>query len=108
MRIRSERIKKAKLKGTHTKKEWHELKSFFNCCVKCEGKNGLKNIEKDHIIPIYQGGSDSITNIQPFCAKCNASKGHEIIDWRKIYCQKHNITMPTMWLISESKSGLRI
>lgn len=85
---RSIRLAAAREKGTHTKQEWKFLKLVCgNVCVSCNGESGLLNIEKDHIIPIYQGGSDSINNIQPSCAKCNASKGpdctdHRPSDWR--------------------------
>lgn len=85
---RSIRLAAARAKGTHTKIEWELLKHICgDMCVSCKGESGLLNIEKDHIIPIYQGGSDSIENIQPSCAKCNASKGadrtdHRPADWR--------------------------
>lgn len=82
-RKRAFRLSEARKKGTHTKKEWAEMKEFFEdtCCC-CMGENGLAHIEKDHVIPIYQGGSDSINNLQPLCAKCNSSKGSNISDWR--------------------------
>ena len=76
---RSERLTTAREKGTHTKAEWLALKSIFSCCPRCEG-NGEP--VKDHIIPIYQGGSDSIDNIQPLCRKCNSQKGAESEDYR--------------------------
>jgi 5-methylcytosine-specific restriction endonuclease McrA len=38
-------------------------------------------LERDHIVPIYQGGSDAITNIQPLCKRCNCAKGPETTDW---------------------------
>lgn len=73
----------AKQKGRHSKEEWLEMKSFFeNTCCCCLGESGLINIEKDHVIPIYLGGSDSIRNLQPMCARCNASKGSNESDWR--------------------------
>lgn len=99
---RRERMAAARLLGTHTKEEWLELKSFFNVCVRCEGESGLINIEKDHIIPVYQGGSDSIKNIQPFCALCNAKKGPDNTDYRKVYCEKHMIDFPAKW---DNKNG---
>jgi len=96
------RLQRAKEKATHTKKQWHEMLVFFDhTCVRCEGESGLVNVEKDHITPIYQGGSDSIKNLQPLCAKCNASKGPESKDWRLEYCKKHNMEMPDEW----KKSG---
>ena len=78
--LRKVRLVKARSKGTHTSKEWITLKSeFSNHCVRFG--RGDMNVEKDHIIPIYQGGSDSIKNIQPVCAPCNSSKGPENFNW---------------------------
>jgi 5-methylcytosine-specific restriction endonuclease McrA len=88
----------ANQKGTHTKEEWIELKTFFNICVRCEGESGYSYLGKDHIIPIYQGGSNSIKNLQPLCPHCNASKGPENIDYRVIYAQKHGLTLKSEWL----------
>ncbi|MBJ7328191.1 MAG: HNH endonuclease [Chthoniobacterales bacterium] len=80
---RLERMVEARKKGTHTKEEWGALvKSCGAICVKC-GIDGRK-VEKDHIIPVYQGGSDSIENIQPLCAWCNAGKGPETKNWKAI------------------------
>lgn len=79
-RIRALRIKRAKLKGNHTKEQWEALKEEFDQrCVKC-GAAGL-HLDKDHIIPVYQGGSDGLDNIQPLCAWCNAGKSAETNDW---------------------------
>lgn len=71
---------------------------FNNTCVKCRGVSNLAYVERDHIIPRYKGGSDDITNWQPLCARCNASKGPEVIDWRLIYAKDYNITIPKNWL----------
>ena len=96
--LRKRRIGFANLKGTHKKKEWDEMKSFFNICVRCEGENGYINMDKDHIIPVYQGGSNSIKNLQPLCPKCNASKGPENTDHRIIFAQKHGLILKPEWL----------
>jgi len=95
--LRKERIRIARGKGSHTKKEWESMKLFFNVCVMCLGKSRLINLEKDHIIPLYQGGSDSIKNIQPVCAKCNASKGPNDTDYRIKACEALAIKMPEEW-----------
>ena len=77
---RSRRMAASRKKGTHTRVEWVSLREFFDCCVKC-GTTEF-NLEKDHIMPVYQGGSDGIENIQPLCARCNSGKGPENIDHR--------------------------
>ena len=83
------------------KKELFKLMKsvFLNTCVKCEGKSNLINVERDHIIPRYQGGNDEPTNWQPLCARCNASKGPETTDWRIPFAKKHNIIVPNDWLL---------
>lgn len=71
-RNRWKRLKEAKSKGTHTPKEWDDMVSFFEntCCIcLCQ-----KPITKDHIIPIFHGGSDAIENLQPLCFSCNSGK----------------------------------
>ncbi len=81
------RIIMARKKGIHQKEEWEKLKNEFKgICVRC----GTKCIQiKDHIIPIYLGGSDSIKNIQPLCWTCNVKKGPETFNWVE-YQRKYN------------------
>lgn len=94
---RSQRLAEARKKGTHTKEEWQEMLTFFDStCVKCGAKD--VTIVKDHITPIYQGGSDGIDNIQPLCCDCNASKGPENKDWRSHYAGANGKKMPSKWL----------
>lgn len=86
--LRSLRIKAAREKGTHTDEEWRVLMSACgDKCVNC-GSDGP--LERDHITPIYQGGSDGIENIQPLCRTCNARKGPDCSDlrpygWEKLF-----------------------
>lgn len=78
--LRKQRLIAARAKGSHTDKEWAQLKSDFGYyCVRC-GCLPI-TLHKDHITPIYQGGSDGIDNIQPLCPKCNSSKGSETTNW---------------------------
>lgn len=80
-KTRSQRLKEAREKGTHTTAQWEAMKDFHgHACVRC-GDDG--EMVKDHITPIYQGGSDGIENIQPLCRSCNAAKGAESTDLRK-------------------------
>lgn len=92
---RRDRLRVAREKGKHTEIEWKKMSDFFEeTCVKCLGESGLNHIERDHIVPLYQGGSDGIDNIQPLCAKCNSSKGPHITDYRAAAALFLNKTLP--------------
>jgi 5-methylcytosine-specific restriction endonuclease McrA len=79
---RRQRLEAARAKGTHTALEWEVLRGIFGGkCVRCCTTE--YRLEKDHIKPLHRGeGCDSIENIQPLCAPCNAGKGRESFDWR--------------------------
>ena len=67
------RVRKLGAAGSHTDKEWVNLKTLTgNQCLGC----GAKGIEltEDHIIPLSKGGTDYIDNIQPLCLPCNSRK----------------------------------
>ena len=98
--LRSKRLSLAREKGTHTNAEWKELKEFFGECVICGNK---EKIVKDHIIPIYEGGSDAITNLQPLCSSCNSRKGSDNKDYRIEWCQSNHVEMPNKWLTKSEK-----
>ena len=81
-RIRSIRLQAARSKGTHTEGRWLGLVAAFQCrCVMCGDSMDARQIQKDHIVPIYQGGSDGMENLQPLCQPCNASKGADSFNW---------------------------
>lgn len=64
-----------------TAREWLDLISSYNhTCLRC-GCNNCE-LEADHIKPLSKGGSNSIDNIQPLCAKCNNWKATQEIDYR--------------------------
>ncbi len=93
---RSERLSAARKKGTHTSEEWQEMVHFFGGrCVRCGADD--ESPVKDHIVPIYQGGCDSIRNLQPLCRHCNSSKGPENIDYRGDFCLRERLEMPAKW-----------
>jgi 5-methylcytosine-specific restriction endonuclease McrA len=69
---------KAKISGSHTKEEWLDLlKKSKGHCNLCGDFVGEEKLTKDHIIPLSNpfGSNDNISNIQPVCLSCNASKG---------------------------------
>jgi len=63
--------------GSHILQEWIDLKEIFN--NKCGYCREEKKLTKDHIIPLSEGGTDYIYNIQPLCRNCNSKK------WKHIY-----------------------
>lgn len=80
--IRSIRLRAARSKGTHTQKQWAHLVDCLNGrCAKCGVYGSSVALQKDHVTPIYQGGSDGIDNLQPLCGPCNAAKGPEAFNW---------------------------
>lgn len=82
-KVRTARLNLAKTKGTHTNEQWLEILNIFDYrCVKC-GCHPEGRPCKDHITPIYQGGSDGIDNLQPLCRECNTGKGNDNFNWAK-------------------------
>lgn len=66
--------------GTFTTLEWKALCGWFgNVCLGC-GTTG--KLEADHVIPLVNGGANSIDNIQPLCRVCNATKQTRDWDYR--------------------------
>jgi uncharacterized protein YdaU (DUF1376 family) len=84
---RSARLAAAREKGKHTKAEWEALQwaTGYRCVCCGVGAAELHGgvLTKDHIVPVYQGGSDAIENIQPSCRNCNSRKGDDTTDHRE-------------------------
>jgi 5-methylcytosine-specific restriction endonuclease McrA len=78
--VRRARLAAARQRGSHSKSAWREvLDEVGGVCVRC-GEIGYR-LQKDHVVPIYAGGSDAIENLQPLCGRCNRAKGPETINW---------------------------
>lgn len=67
--------------GLHTQEQWEMLQCFYNgYCPRC---NQESKLSLDHIVPLVQGGTHYIDNIQGLCKSCNSAKGDRvIIDYR--------------------------
>lgn len=76
------RVRKRNAQGSHTYKEWVELKERFNnMCLCCKQFEPNITLTEDHIVPLIMGGTDSIDNIQPLCASCNTRKYTKTISY---------------------------
>lgn len=80
-RVNRRRAIKVNAGGEISAQDWQEIKAQFGGkCLKC-GRNDLP-LTMDHIIPLFVGGTNDPSNIQPLCKPCNSSKGINVIDYR--------------------------
>lgn len=71
----------ANAEGSFTEEEFQALcKKYGDRCLCC-GRTDIP-LQRDHVIPLSKGGTDWISNIQPLCQRCNASKGVKTNDYR--------------------------
>ena len=65
-------------------KKWREsvFKRDNYTCVECGGKPPQVVLHCDHIIPVSQGGTDELSNLQTLCEQCNLSKSNSY--WESI------------------------
>ena len=59
----------------------NELKKLYESpCAYCGSQ---ESIQADHVVPIARGGTHSIGNLVPACARCNQSKGSKLLtEWK--------------------------
>jgi 5-methylcytosine-specific restriction endonuclease McrA len=67
-------------KGQYTVEQFTVLCELYgNKCLCC----GLsRELTADHVVPLCNGGANSIHNIQPLCLPCNSKKGTRSTDHR--------------------------
>jgi 5-methylcytosine-specific restriction enzyme A len=46
-------------------------------CKECGATNKEKILHVDHILPVAQGGTDELSNLQTLCSDCNLSKSNK-------------------------------
>lgn len=84
--------------------DWQEMINFFeNKCICC-GYQFPENEHptKDHIIPKTCGGNDDISNLQPLCRECNASKcADNCNDYRLNYIADIPKKLKDKWFIKK-------
>ena len=83
-RVRESNRKRRTLKmgavGGHTQQGWDLLKARYGfTCPRCHRTEPDISLTEDHIVPLSQGGMDSIDNIQPLCRRCNSAKSTQTI-----------------------------
>jgi 5-methylcytosine-specific restriction endonuclease McrA len=62
-----------------TKSIRHEVfvKDGFKC-VECGATNQQTRLHVDHILPVAQGGTDELRNLQTLCEECNLAKNNRM------------------------------
>lgn len=75
------RTRKTEAGGSYTAAEWKAITEHYGNKCLCCGRDDIK-LTADHVIPVANGGTSNIDNIQPLCFPCNARKGTKTIDFR--------------------------
>ena len=69
------------VEGTFTVEEWNDLLFHTGCkCLACGNDEVL--LVANHIVPMKDGGSNWISNIQPLCKSCSVKKHGYTRDYR--------------------------
>lgn len=76
----NQKSKKKGYSGVLSMKEWEFILNLTKfMCIACE-ENKADSI--DHVLPLSNGGTNTVDNIQPMCLKCNLKKGARHVDFR--------------------------
>lgn len=101
--------------GSYNQSDWDYLVELCdNRCLKCgcilTSNNDETMLTHDHILPLFSGGSNTITNLQPYCRSCNCSKGYRRYEDSRTEEIKHLIykrAFPNlMEMMEEQEAGL--
>ncbi len=73
------RARKMGTLGSHTFAEWMARVELFGWrCAYCDVALTPATLTKDHIIPLYRGGSNFAANLVPACKSCNSAKRDQL------------------------------
>lgn len=83
-----------------TKEERLEIYNKYNGhCAYCGCELNLEEMTVDHILPLYRGGTNYPTNLNPSCRSCNKYKAtYTVEDFRKqlsLILERLNNSKPT-------------
>lgn len=63
------------------KEDWKWiLRIYDGRCLRC---GSTEDIQRDHVIPVDEGGSKEMDNLQPLCGPCNGAKKNHPWDFRR-------------------------
>lgn len=72
-RIQSHNVER--IRGRANQRRRERILSERPLCVHCEAQGRTSAAtEVDHIVPLWQGGSEDDSNLQPLCAECHNVK----------------------------------
>jgi 5-methylcytosine-specific restriction endonuclease McrA len=81
--VRNRRAREDGAEGFFTGDDWAEIKEKYDHrCIKCFLQEPEIKLTPDHVVPLFLGGTNWPSNIQPLCGKCNSSKGPKFIEFR--------------------------
>ncbi len=82
---RRRRARLANAEGMFTDSQFDALCAKYDWrCTCCGTPHTERPLTVDHVVPLSQGGSNDIANIQPLCLSCNSSKRDKTADYRKV------------------------
>lgn len=68
--------------GTYSVAEWQAACVYWgNKCLRC---GATERLTCDHVIPLFLGGCNEISNLQLLCLSCNDHKGKKNTDYRPV------------------------
>jgi 5-methylcytosine-specific restriction endonuclease McrA len=78
--LHNRRARERGASGRWSAEQWRALVDFYgDACLACGVRD---NLAKDHVVPIFLGGDNTIANLQPLCKSCNSRKGVADTDYR--------------------------